>query len=241
MSKPFISVIIPTFNNARTLPLALIDADHHLSRMEVPTEIIIVDDHSTDATAEIARRFRMLLGNIRLMVAPQSRGIGAGVREGMLAAEGRWRVVIPPTNAVSVVEFHKAFPYLERGADIAIGSRALMRSRVRPALRIHERLFRIVHNFLMQAILVPGVRDTESGWCCVSARAAEQIFKATRVDSAGWTGEMLALARTLGYHEHEFPVFFANERRGFSYAHYIESFLDALRVRWMLSRKTYQL
>ena len=69
MSKPFLTVIIPTSNNARTLPLALIDVDHHLSRMEVLTEIIIVDDHSTDATAEIARRFRMLLGNIRLMVA----------------------------------------------------------------------------------------------------------------------------------------------------------------------------
>lgn len=242
MAKPFLSVIIPTLNNARTLPLALIDIDHHLAQSDAPAEIIVVDDGSTDATQEIARRFRMLLGNIRLMTAPKRKGLGAAVREGMLAAQGKWRVVLYPTNASSIVEFHKVFPYLERGHDIAVGSRALMRSRIRPLLRIRYSLFRMLHNFLMQAILVPGVWDTESGWYCFSENAAARIFPMMQVVSDGWVGEAIALGSRLGHRVHEFPIFWSNNTpQRFDYQRYIESLLDAVRVRWMLFRNTYQL
>ncbi len=242
MSKPFISVIIPTLNNARTLPLALIDIDHHLTQANMQFEVIVADDASTDATAEIVRRFRMLLGNIRLLTAHTRKGLGAAVREGMRAATGKWRVVLYPADAASVVEFHKAFPYLQRGFDIAVGSRAVARARVRPLLRVRDSLFRLLHNFLMQVILTPRVWDTESGWYCFSESAAERVFPLMRVDSAGWVGEAIALGARLGHRTHEFPIFWSNDNpRHFDYHRYIESLIDAVRVRWMLFRDTYQL
>lgn len=242
MAKPFLSVILPTLNNARTLPLALIDIDHHLAQANMSGEIIVVDDASTDASPEIARRFRMLLGNIRLLSSSRRKGLGAAAREGLRAASGKWRVVLSPTNASSIVEFHKALPYLQRGVDVAVGSRVVPRARIRPLLRVRDGLFRMLHNFLMQAILVPGVRDTESGWYCFSEAAAERVFAYAKVDSAGWAAEALALARRLNFGIKEFPIFWSNSaRRRLDYQHYIEALIDAVRVRWMLFRNAYQL
>lgn len=242
MSKPFLSVILPTFNNARTLPLTLIDIDHHLAQANMSGEIIVVDDASTDASAEIARRFRMLLGNIRLFSSPHRKGLGAAVHEGLRAANGKWRVVLYPTNAASIVEFHKVFPYLQRGVDVAVGSRVIMRARIRPLLRVRDGLFRMLHNFLMQAILIPGVRDTESGWYCFSEAAAKRVSECAKIDSAGWVAEAIALARKMGFRVKEFPIFWSNHTpKRFDYQHYIEALIDAVRVRWMLFRNMYQL
>lgn len=242
MAKPFLSVILPTLNNARTLPLALIDIDHHLAQANMSGEIIVVDDASTDASPEIARRFRMLLGNIRLLSSPHRKGVGAAAREGLRAASGKWRVVMSPTHAASIVEFHKALPYLQRGFDVAVGSRILPRARIRPLLRVRDSLFRMLHNFLMQAILTPRVWDTESGWYCFSEAAAERLATHAKVDSAGWAAEAIALARRMNFSVKEFPIFWSNDApRRFDYQHYIEALIDAVRVRWMLFRNTYQL
>lgn len=252
MAKPYLSVIIPTSNSARTLPLTLIDIDHHLTKDDLTYEVLVVDDASSDATPEVVRRFSLLMKNIRLVELapkqlnsnsrPQKRGIGAAVREGMVQARGSWRIVLYPANAVSVEEFHKAFPYLRSGYDVVFGSRSLMRSRVMPHLRFSQTLFRMLHNLLLQLIVVPRVWDTESGWYCFSETAAEQIFFLNKVDTAGWAVEALALARKLGFTFKEFPIYWVNTRpKQFDYRLYMESLVDALRVRWMLWSDAYKL
>jgi len=65
MEKPYLSVIIPAYNEAKRLPLTLIDIDKHLKNSDFSYEIIVVNDGSKDATLEIAQRFSHLIKNLK--------------------------------------------------------------------------------------------------------------------------------------------------------------------------------
>ena len=73
MPKPFLSVIIPAYNEASRLPLTLIDIDKHLDEQEYSYEIVVVNDGSTDHTAEIVRRFMPLINNLKLIDNEENR------------------------------------------------------------------------------------------------------------------------------------------------------------------------
>ena len=96
--KPFLSVIIPVHNETKRLPLALVDIDNHLSRANYSSEILVVDDGSTDATVEIVEHFSHLIKNLRLIHSKESQGQGWAVRQGMLGAKGNLRLLIGVEN-----------------------------------------------------------------------------------------------------------------------------------------------
>src|SRR3989344_3750946 len=140
MAKPYLSVVIPAYNESKRLPLTLIDVDRHLSEQEYSYEILVVNDGSSDATAEIVNRFKPLIENLKLIDNPQNRGKGAAVRQGMLAAKGNWRVFMDADNSTSIIEFNKMMPYLDEGYEIVIGSRAVRGSKSNPPQLIHKNL-----------------------------------------------------------------------------------------------------
>src|SRR5688500_16994103 len=110
MTKPFLSVIIPAYNDAEQLPLTLIDVDRHLADAEFSYEVLVINDASTDQTREIVLRLASSAKNLKLIDNPDHRGRGATVKLGMLAAKGNWRLVFDPSNAISIVEFNKILP-----------------------------------------------------------------------------------------------------------------------------------
>ncbi len=67
MARPYLSVIIPAYNEAKRLPLTLIDIDKHLENQEYSYEILVINDGSTDETAEIVTRFSPLVENLKLI------------------------------------------------------------------------------------------------------------------------------------------------------------------------------
>lgn len=240
--KPFLSVIIPTRNHSRTLPLSIIDIDHHLDKTDMPYEILLVDDASADQSLDIANKFFPLVKNFKIISSKVARGVGATVRDGLLTAKGKWRVVISPDCHVNIDEFHKVFPYLRSGYDVAIGSRAMFRSRVKPQLHIHEILFRMLHNLFVQAVALPGVWDTEAGFIALRDDVAEAIAPLTKINSAGGIVELVALAKKMGYAIKEFPIFWNNrDKAKFDYKHYIGVLVDAIKLRWMLMTDEYKL
>lgn len=117
MAKPFLSVIIPTQDDSRRLPLTLIDLDRHLSEQDYSYEILVVDDGSKDGAPEMLRRFSGLIKHLKVLQNPDRRGLGAVIREGLLAARGSWRLLHPASNSISIVEFNKALPYLKEGYE----------------------------------------------------------------------------------------------------------------------------
>ena len=104
--KPYLSVIIPAYNESKRLPLTLIDIDKKLSEANYSYEIIVVNDGSKDNTAEIVRRFSHLIKNLRLIDNKENHGKGWVVRQGMLEANGKIRLFMDADNSTSVDQFN---------------------------------------------------------------------------------------------------------------------------------------
>lgn len=242
MAKPYLSVIIPAYNEAKRLPLTLIDIDKHLSEQEYSYEIIVVDDGSTDATAEIVNRFKPLIDNLKLIQNKDNRGKGAVVRQGMMSAKGNWRVFMDADNSTAIVEFNKMLPYLDEGYEIVIGSRVVRGAKMNPPQALHKRLMGMLGNLFIQLVVLRGIKDTQCGFKCFSQEAVERIFPLCRIDKWGFDVEALALARAMRYDIKEMPVHWVNDRRTHvSFRSYLQVLMETIKVRWWLWRKEYKL
>lgn len=242
MAKPYLSVIIPAYNEAKRLPLTLIDIDKHLSQQEYSYEILVINDGSTDATAEIVDRFHLLIENLKIIGNKDNQGKGAAVRQGMLAARGSWRLFMDADNSTSIVEFNKMLPYIDEGYEVIIGSRGVRGAKMNPPQPIHKRVLGFLGNLFIQLVLLKGVRDTQCGFKCFSEEAAERVFPLAKIKRWGFDAEALALARAMGYKIREMPVHWVNDRRTHvSLKAYVQVLWETIKVRWWLWRKVYRL
>ncbi len=240
MARPFLSVIIPAYNEAKRLPLTLIDVDKHLQEQEYSYEILVINDGSTDETAEIVNRFAPLLINLKLIDNKENKGKGAAVKQGMLAAKGTWRLFMDADNSTSIVEFNKMIPYFKDGYEVVIGSRHVKGSRMSPPQPLYKRTLGNMGNLFIQALLLPGIWDTQCGFKCFSDEAAERIFTLTKIDRWGFDAESLALAEKLGYKIKEMPVFWVNDPRSHvRLSTYLQVLWETVKIRWWLWRGAY--
>ena len=92
MKKPFLSVIIPAYNEAKRLPLTLIDIDKWIEKQDFLVEVIVVNDGSKDNTAEVVKKFQESFPYLKLIDNYKNQGKGAVVRQGMLFSQGNWRL-----------------------------------------------------------------------------------------------------------------------------------------------------
>lgn len=242
MPKPFLSVIIPAYNEAKRLPLTLIDIDKHLDEQEYSYEIIVINDGSKDDTAEITRRFIPLIDNLKIIDNEENKGKGAVVRQGMLESRGLWRLFMDADNSTSIVEFNKMIPYFKSGYEVVIGSRHIKGAKLMPPQPVYKRILGNIGNWIIQSLLVPGIWDTQCGFKCFSEEAAEKIFNLTKIDRFGFDAEALVLAKKLGYKIKELPVFWVNDLRStVKPGSYLQVLAETVKVRWWLWRDIYHL
>lgn len=230
--KPFLSVIIPAYNEAKRLSLTLVDINKHLSAVDYDYEIIVVDDGSRDATAEVVKRFSHLLKNLRLIENKKNHGKGWVVRQGMLEAKGQWRLFMDADNATSVDQFQKMIPYL-RDYQIVIGSRDIKGAKLLPPQPWYRRLAGNIGNLIIQVLLLPGLWDTQCGFKCFSKEAAERIFKLAKVNRWAFDVETLVLGKKLGYKIKEIPVVWVNDpHSSVKFSSYFQTLWEVLKLRF---------
>jgi len=206
------------------------------------SEILIVDDGSTDGTAAAAERFGEAHPGARLLRNPGNRGKGYSVRHGMLEARGEWALFTDADLSAPIEELEKLWRAVEAsGTAGAIGSRALDRRLIgvhQPALR--ENIGRLF-NLAMRAVTGLPYRDTQCGFKLFETRAAQRIFRRQRLDGFGFDVEVLFVARRLGYRILEVPVRWNNvEGTKVSLLRGLAAFLDPFRVRWYQLRGRYR-
>lgn len=242
MAKPYLSVIIPAYNEAKRLPLTLVDIDKHLSQQEFSYEVIVVSDGSTDATTEITKRFQPLVENLKLIEIKENGGKGAAVRQGMLAAKGNWRLFMDADNSTSIIEFNKMVPHIEDGFEIIIGSRAVKGAKMNPPQSLIKRFAGRFGNYFIRLILLKGIKDTQCGFKCFSEEASKKVFPLLQINRWAFDIESLALARSIGYQIKEMPVHWVNDpRTHVSFGAYFKTLLEAIKIRWWLWRRVYKL
>jgi dolichyl-phosphate beta-glucosyltransferase len=239
--KPYLSVIIPAYNEAKRLPLTLIDIDKHLSGADYSYEIIVVDDGSKDATEEVVRRFSHLIKNLRLIDNKENHGKGWVVRQGMLQAKGDIRLFMDADNSTSIDQFSKMIPYLKEGYDVVIGSRDIKGAKMVPPQSWLKRQAGNFGNLIIQLLLLPGMWDTQCGFKAFTKEAALKIFSLMKINRWAFDVEALSLAKKLGYRIKEIPVVWVNNP--FSLVKpmaYFQFFWEVLKIKWWIITRKYQ-
>ena len=238
MEKIYLSVIIPAYNEEKTISNTLLDIDNYLSKQDFSSEIVVVSDGSKDKTAQVVNNLAKLVKNLRLIDNQENHGKGWVVRQGMLEAKGEYRLFMDADNATTIDHFDKMRPFLNKGNEIVIGSREKKDARgahqAVPQSFI-KRWLGDMGNLLIQLLAVPGIWDTQCGFKVFRADAAENIFKRCRMDRWALDIEALALARKFGYKIGIIPVRWINNpdsRVGLK--GYLITLRELFKIKWNL-------
>jgi dolichyl-phosphate beta-glucosyltransferase len=237
-TQPYLSVIIPAYNEAKRIPLTLIDIDKHLERVSFSYEIIVVDNNSKDATREVAERFAQTIPHMRV-VECTIQGKGAAVRMGMKEAQGQIRLFTDADNSTAITHFFAMQHHFEEGYDVVIGSRDITGSQTDPPQPWYRRILGDMGNIFIQSMLLSGIKDTQCGFKAFSAAAARDVFSNAQVNGWGFDVEVLALAKKFGYHIKEIPVVWVNDP--FSHVSpfaYVQVLLEVVKIKLRLMRFT---
>jgi dolichyl-phosphate beta-glucosyltransferase len=242
LTKPYLSVIIPAYNEARRIPLTLIDIDKHLSEATYSYEILVVNDGSTDDTAKVVERFAKMIPHLRAINQKENHGKGMVVKVGMQEAIGKYRLFMDADNSTSIEHFEDMIPYFKEGYGVVICSRAHKESKLSPPQGGLRQLLGKGGNLIIQALVLPGVWDTQCGFKCFSAEAAEKVFPRQRISGWGFDVEILALAKRLGFKIKQIPVVWVNDTDSHvGPSAYITTLIETLHIRYLLWRGAYNL
>lgn len=235
MTAYALSLVIPAYDEAQRLRSTLGRIDAFLrSPPRGPIECVLVDDGSRDKTLEIMREFALGRDDVQV-VANAHRGKAFAVRAGMLAARGDVVFFSDADLSTPLEESRRLLRALEKGAHVAIGSREGTGAR-RQDEPFYRHFMGRGFNFLVQLLLVPGVRDTQCGFKMFTRAAARGIFLRLQrygPDSPIVQGpmvtafdvEVLFLARKLGLRIAEVPVLWKHEAGS-----KVRPIVDALRM-----------
>ncbi len=236
------SIIIPAYNESERLAISLPKVRDYVDRNGLQAEIIVVNDGSTDTTAEVVRRFALLHPDVRLLENPGNRGKGYSVRNGMLNAHGDVMLFTDADLSSPISEASKLFQAIDQGAQIAIGSRWLqseLQTERQPWFRqLYGRLF----NLALRIVLGLKYRDTQCGFKAFERDAAQTIFSRQRVERWGFDPELLFMANKFKLRTVEVPVEWAHDHRSkiSPLLDGIKMGLEMLCVRWNDLRGLYR-
>ncbi|MEJ7585542.1 MAG: glycosyltransferase, partial [Acidimicrobiales bacterium] len=176
--------------------------------------VVFVDDGSTDDTAVHVEKLIVEHPDSRLsLLRRPHRGKGAAVAAGLLTIESPWAGFCDVDLSTPLPHLERIFDTARRAGGLAVGSRDLAGSRlVRPEGRVREFLGR-AYNRLLQALLTPGISDTQCGAKVASRQVWDRLLDRTREEGLAWDAELIALARVLGVAVHEVPVDWTHDDR----------------------------
>ncbi len=241
MSQPFLSIIIPAYREAERIPGTLLDMDRRLESAGYSYEIVVVNDGSPDATADVVRNLTKLVRNLKLIDLKENMGKGGAVRQGMLLSAGMIRLFADADNSTSIDQFAAMMPLFKDGFDVVIGSRAVPGAKLEPPEPFIRRLIGWMLNLAIQALLLPGIHDTQCGFKAFTQDAAERIFRESRLSGWGFDFEILSLAKKMGYRIKEVPVRWVDAAGShMTLQGGLQFVRDILIIRWRLWRGGYE-
>lgn len=198
-----LAVVVPAYNEEPRLEKSLNRIREYLLAQAYDWEVVVVDDGSTDATPDIARRFAERDARFRLISYTPNRGKGAAVRVGMVDAEADWLMLCDADLAAPIEEVEKLFAAEK---PIAIGSRPLRESN----LEIRQPWWREAagraFNLAVQTLSIRGIKDTQCGFKLFSHEAAKAIFPRCRFNGFSYDFEALMIGHKLGFEIAEVPI-----------------------------------
>lgn len=206
-----LSLVIPCFNEAHRIEASLDTVLAYVDALagSVPAtsaEVVVVDDGSTDATADRVRAVAARHGGVRLVELRRNAGKGAAVRAGVLASAGDIVVFLDADLAVGVSHVDHVLSPLRNGVDVAVGCRHVEGAQVEKAQGLLRRTLGRSYLSVARALLGIGVSDVTCGFKGFRRRVALRLFEGARCRRWGFDAEILHLAQRENYEVLEVPV-----------------------------------
>lgn len=204
MDEPYLSIVVPAYNEEARIGRTLDQVAAYLSGRTFSWEVLVVDDGSADRTREIVEEAGRRTPGIRVLPVVHG-GKGWAVRQGMLSARGRFRFMADADLAMPIDQLDGFLDRAEEGYDVMIASREAP-----GATRFGEpqmrHLMGRVFNWAVRLLAVRGIQDTQCGFKCLSAEAAGTLFRVMSIDGFGFDVELLYVARKRGLSVVEVPI-----------------------------------
>lgn len=211
-SSIHLSVVIPAYNEEQRLPRTLSYSIDYLKSKSYKSEIIVVNDGSTDGTEQVVRQKNSAPVPVRLICHPDGKnhGKGAAVKRGMLEAKGAYCLFMDADNSTTLDHVESFWPLFEDGYDVVIGSRALLHSVISIRQSRFKEIAGRLGNWIIRTFAVPGIMDTQAGFKMFSGKVAQEIFSRQTIDGWGYDIELLAIALSHGCRICEVPITWLN-------------------------------
>ena len=233
-ATPFLSVIIPAYNEENRLGPTLVRIKEYLGQQDYTSEIVVVDNASKDRTIEVAKA-----AGVDVIEEPR-RGKGAAVRTGMLAAKGELVLFSDADLSTPIEEIEQLLAALESGHDVAIASRALPDSKLVKRQPWYREMVGRLGNLLVRLMAVHGIADTQCGFKLFPREIAQRVFPAQRLTGAAFDVEVLFIVQHMGGKIAEVPVTWIDspDTRFNRVRDSLDALKDLVRIRmnWLLGR-----
>ena len=201
-----VSLVVPAYNEEARIPASLLEIFTYFDTQPYAWELIVVDDGSRDATADLVLREAKIAGApVNLMRNETNYGKGFSVKRGVLAASGENIFFTDADLSTPIDEISTCLPLL-KNVDVVVGSRALSKSNITLHQPLHRETMGRAFNALVQAIVIRGIKDTQCGFKGFTKLAAHETFKRTRLNGFGFDVEALYIANKLGSSILEVPI-----------------------------------
>ena len=239
--SPKLSIVIPSFNEEKRLPATLERIASYIKVSGRKTEVIVVDDGSTDGTARVAEAFGGKIEEIRVVSNGKNRGKGYSVRHGFMESRGGIVLFTDADLSAPIEEADKLLAKMDE-YDVAIGSRAMNRK----LIEVHETKFRelagIIFNRIVRIILWLPFVDTQCGFKAFRREECKIIFEQQTIERFGFDPELLYLARHHGLQIAEVAVRWAHSpaTKVNMLRDSVQMFLDVVIIRWNALRGRYR-
>jgi len=239
MTDTKLSIVIPAFNEALRLPPSLHRIGTYLREnlTLLPAEVLVVDDGSSDATAEAAGAVHMPEGiDLRVLVHPTNRGKGAAVRSGFSATSGTWVLLTDADLSAPIDELEVLFAAAATDR-VVIGSRAVDRRLIENPQPWYRDLMGRTFNLAVRSLALGDLHDTQCGFKLFPGDLARALAPSQRLDGFAFDVELLVLARWWGYAIREVGVRWrhVDASRVSPIRHSSQMMWDLLRLWWWRS------
>ncbi len=240
-ARPTYSIVIPVFNESARISKTLNSVVGCIRARGWNAEVLVVNDGSTDSTAEVVRVLAQTAPNVRLLENPGNRGKGYSVRSGMLQARGDVALFTDADLSAPIEEAERLFAAIQQGADIAIGSRWLEKDRQTQRQPFCRQFFGRCFNAVTRFVMRLPFADTQCGFKAFTREAAQTVFQLQTIERWGFDPEILFIAMKRDFWIIEVPVTWAHDER--SRMSYLKDGFKMLQeitiVRWNAFRGLY--
>jgi len=206
----FLSVVVPAYNEETRITGTIEKIGSYLEDNFAESEIIVVDDGSTDGTASVITDLGRKFGNIRLIQYAENAGKGYAIRKGVLSSQGNLLLISDADMSTPIEEVERLIPFIRRGFDIVIGSRGLEESDIIVRQPWYRQNMGKIFNLIVRVLVIGGIRDTQCGFKLFKGDVSRTLFAKSRIDGFSFDVEILVLAKNEGYQIKEVPVRWVN-------------------------------